>query len=163
MASGREYELWDTYNQRKLGDYKTQSSTLQAFYDCLRFGCEPSHLDIVYQRPHDKQIFLGSGREDALIEWAESVDDLVWKLRLVAGTDIIGITEFMIYHGYDAVTEDRGRTNTMINFERYAAVVSDATGIGEGIGATELEAISQAIIQLREQDEGSHRSISGGE
>jgi hypothetical protein len=149
-SGGKEYQLIDSLRQECIGEYKTQGSVLQAFTDCLRYGCDPQYLDIIYQRPKDKPFHLGSGRDDGLLEWANTYDGLVIRLRLVANTDILGLQEFMEYHGYDYVTEDRGGTNTILNMERYAAVVSDATGIGEGVGATELEALCIAIIQLRE-------------
>lgn len=148
--SRNEFELWDTYRQRKINDYRTQSAALHGMYDCYRYGCKPEHLDLVYQRPNDKQIYLGSGRDTALLEWFESIDELIVDLRLTVGTDIIGLEEWLLFNGYDRVIEDRGRTNTTLHMERYAVVLDNAEGIGGGIGATEFEATANALIELEE-------------
>lgn len=157
--SKNEFQLWDSYNQVMINDYRRQSDVLTAFFDCCRFGCRSDHLDLIYQRPNDKPIFLGSGRDATLLEWLESIDALIINLRLRAGTDLMGLFEFLEYGGYQWVAEDRGGTNTVLNMERYAAVVSDDRGIGEGVGATELEAVAQAVVQLREQHEDSYYAV----
>lgn len=148
--STKEFVLYDTCRQEQINTYKTQSAALTGLYDCQRFGCRRDCLDVVFQRPHDKPIHIASGRDSGIVEWFETMDSLIVKLRLAAGTDIIGIFEFFEYHGYQWDIEDRGRSNAQLNMERYAAVVSDEKGIGEGVGATELEAITQAVIQLKE-------------
>lgn len=150
MSTRKEYELWDTCSQTMLNDYKTQSAALTAMYDYARFGMRNECLDLFLQRPNDKQIYVCSPRDANIQEWFEAMDKTIMKLRLTANTDIIGVFEWMEYGDVQWVTEDRGGTQTKLNMERYAAVVSDSDGIAEGIGATEFEALAQALIRLKE-------------
>lgn len=157
----REHELWDSYRQYKIGEYQNQANLLRAFYDCCRYGCKREHLDLILQRPNDKQIYLGSGRDDTIIEWIESMDALIVTLRIEVGTDVIGLVEFLSFSGYEWDLQDRGRTNAILNMERYAAVVSDDRGIGEGVGATEIEALANAAVQLNQIAAGKPVTVKG--
>lgn len=150
MSGTKEIELWDTCRQERINDYRTQSAALTGLYDCQRFGCRRECLDLILQRPNDKPISIASGRDTGVIEWFEAMDNLIVKLRLTVGTDVIGMLEWFEFAGYDFVTEDRGRSNAVLNMERYAAVISNDDGIGEGVGATEAEALAYAVIQLQE-------------
>lgn len=110
-------------------------------------------MELFYQRPKDKQIHLGSGRDAALIEWNRSIDRLIIDLRLYVKTDIIGLPEFLYYNGYAWDLEDCGGTNTVLHMSRYAAIVSHREGLQEtggatATGATELEALAKAAVNL---------------
>lgn len=149
----KEHRLYDSYRQELIGEYINQANLLRAFYDCIRYGCKPEYLELQYQRPKDKLYQLGSGRDSHLLEWCSSIDRLIVDLRTTVGTDIIGMPEFFLYNGYEWDLEDTGGTNTVLNMQRYAAIVGATAqdvsiSAQVAVGATELEALARAAVNF---------------
>ena len=151
--TAKEFELYDTKRQYRIGCYRNQSNMLGAVYEQLRLGINPDHLDCFLQRRDDKPIFLVSGRDEEFRKWLDNNVQLEVDLRLAAETDVLGVFEFIQYDlGHPAVCEDNPLQTTPFDYQRYLCTVTDGEHSSSARGATETEGTTRAYLAFKRRD-----------
>jgi|SRR6478609_4849804 len=150
MSKAKEYELHDTKRQYRIGCYRNQSNMLGAFYEQVRLGLDPTHLDCLLQRRDDRPIHLMSGRDDIIQDWFDDNTMLGIELRLKHNTDVLGIFEWIQYELGHAPTCTDVAEGQQFDLTRYQCEVTDGENISKGRGGTETEACTRAYLNFKE-------------
>jgi hypothetical protein len=150
VAQAKEYELHDTMRQYRIGCYRNQSNMLGAFFEQIRNGMDPEHLDFLLQRKDDRPIHLASGRDEEVRDWIVDLERTEVDLRLLCGTDVMGLDSYITYAlQYPPEVVDKG--GGAFNLARYEATVTDGENEWKGRGGTETEAMMRAFINHNEE------------
>ncbi len=144
------YEIRDSY-----GDvydfYKDQDRMLSDAYEIVHpygLGSFKKWSFIVYDND-DAMHLLGYMGEQWFVRWVDSMRELEIKLRLVAGTDIVGLQEYVsLVNGQSIHYDECACPFDKLCPTRYTAIVSgERSAVG---GYTRREALGRGFLATQE-------------